>query len=358
MEPTRIGVLGCGKVSHMYLPNLVRNPAVEIAGVADIDSDTANTVAKQYDVGPVVSPDALIADSSIEVIVNLTPISAHVEASTAALAAGKHVYSEKPLATSVAEANNLVEEAQRRGLALTCAPDTLLASGFQTPLAALRDGRVGKPLAVNATMFRNTMTGVSFYTAGPTPFFDMAPYYLSALIWMLGPAVRVSGAARSWPAGERLPDPETGAPIAISGVLEFATGATATLTMGWGSDHRSEVPVLDVYGSSGVLAFPNPNNFGDPAFVKPYDGIAPEELPGSRQPADWPRNLRGIGVIELALALQEGRTPRTNAAPAAHVVDIIAGLVESAETGKRVDLTTTCTPPDPVPADLLTRLVG
>lgn len=356
MEPTRIGVLGCGKVSHMYLPNLVQSSLVEVAGIADIDADTARSVAEQYEIGSAVTPDELIADPSIEIIVNLTPIAIHVAATTSALAAGKHVYSEKPLSTSVAEAHSMLDDARQRGLAITCAPDTLLASGFQTALAALSAGRVGKPLTVNATMFRRAMSAPSFYSAGSTPFFDMAPYYVSALIWMLGPATRVSGATRSWPAGERPADPQTGSPIAISGVVEFAAGATASLTLGWGTEHRSEVPVLDMYGTSGVLAFPNPNNFGDAAFARSYGEREWEELPGSRQPEDWPRNLRGLGVIEMAHALREGRTPRTNGDLARHVVDIIAGLVESADSGKRVDLTTTCTTPEPVPADVLAQL--
>lgn len=356
MEPTRIGVLGCGNVSHMYLPNLVGSSLLEVAGIADIDADTARAVAKKYDIGSAVTPEQLIADPSIEIIVNLTPIVAHVAATTSALAAGKHVYSEKPLTTSVAEARGLIDDAKQRGLAITCAPDTLLASGFQTSLAALHAGRIGKPLTVNAAMFRRAMSTPSFYTAGPTPFFDMAPYYVSALIWILGPATRVSGATRSWPTGERPDDPQTGAPIAISGVVEFAGGATASLTLGWGTEHRSEIPVLDVYGTNGVLAFPNPNNFGDAAFVQNYGEREWVELPGSRQPADWPHNLRGLGVIEMALALREGLTPRTNVDLAGHVVDIVASLVESADTGRRVDLTTTCAVPEPVPADVLAQL--
>lgn len=358
MDPTRIGILGCGKVSHMYLPNLVRSSAVEIAGVADVAADNAEEVAKQYGAGPVVSPDQLIADPSIEIIVNLTPIAAHVEVTRAALAAGKHVYSEKPLTTSLADARTLIAESERSGLALTCAPDTLLGSGFQTALGALAAGQVGRPITVTASMFRKGMSAPSFYTAGPTPFFDMAPYYVTALLWMLGPATRVSGATRSWPPGEKLDDPETGAPIQVSGVVEFASGATASVTLAWGTEPRREVPVLNVYGTDGVLAFPNPNNFGDAAFTQLYGDTEWKELPGSRQPEDWPHNLRGLGVIEMALALRDGNTPRTNSDLAAHAVDIIAGLVESGDTGRRVDLSTTCTPPAPVSPQLLTQLVS
>ena len=358
MKSARIGILGCGNVSHMYLPILVRTPAVEIVAVADVDSEAATAAAKQYEVDRAVSPDELLADPSIEIIVNLTPIAAHVESTRAALAAGKHVYSEKSLATSVADAQALLAEAQRRGLALACAPDTLLGTGFAVAREALDSGRIGRKLSANAAMFRSAMSTPSFYSNGPTPFFDMAPYYLSALVTLFGPVTRVSGATRTWPVGEKGVETADGASIAVSGVLEFAAGGTANLTLSWGSAHRSEVPVLDVFGTEGVIAFPNPNNFGDPAYIRPYADADGTELAGSRQPEKWPRNLRGLGVAEMAVALQEGRTPRAAGDLAGHVVDIVAGLVRSGESGQRVELTTTCTPPEPMPAALRDELLA
>lgn len=358
MKSIRIGILGCGKVSHMYLPNLIRTPAVDIVAVADAAPDVAQAVADQYGLDRAVSPDELLADPSVELVVNLTPIAVHVALTRAALAAGKHVYSEKSLATSVPDARDLLAEAERRGLALGCAPDTLLGTGFSVARQALEDGRVGRTLSASAMMFRSAPGGSSFYTNGPTPFFDMAPYYLSALVSLFGPVVRLSGATRTWPEGATRPDAPAGASIAVGGVLEFAGGATANLTLAWGTDRRGEVPVLDVYGSEGVLSFPNPNNFGDAAFARSYDDSTPTELPGSRQPADWPRNLRGLGVAEMAAALSDGRPPRASGELAVHVVDIVAGLVESADTGRRVTLTTTCTPPPQMPAELRTELIA
>lgn len=358
MTPLRIGILGCGRVSPMYLPNLVRTPAVDVVAVADIAAEAARAAAEQYGIGRAVSPDELLADPSIELVVNLTPIAVHVEMTRAALVAGKHVYSEKSLATSVAEATDLLATAQQHGVVLGCAPDTLLGTGFSIARQALEDGRIGRTLSAAAMMFRSAPGGPSFYTNGPTPFFDMAPYYLSALVTLFGPVTQVSGATRTWPDGGTRPDDPAGASIAVSGVLEFAAGATANLHLGWGTSRRGEVPVLDVYGSAGVLAFPNPNNFGDPAFVRPYDDAERTELPGSRQPADWPRNLRGLGVAEMAHALAEGRPPRASGELAVHVVDIVAGLVKSADTGNRVELTTSCPLPEPMPAELRKELIA
>ena len=137
METTGIGVVGCGNVSHMYLPVLARMPGVDVVAVADVDAARAQAMRQEYDLPKAVDLDGLLADPAVDVVLNLTPIVAHVEVSRAALAAGKHVYSEKPLATSLAEAVDLVEDARRRGLALACAPDTLLGSGFQVGRDAL-----------------------------------------------------------------------------------------------------------------------------------------------------------------------------------------------------------------------------
>lgn len=341
----------------MYLPILVRTPMVEVVAVADVDAGAARAMAEAHHVDRAVRPDELLADPSVEIVVNLTPIVAHVATTQAALAAGKHVYSEKPLATSVEEARALVDEAERRGLMLGCAPDTLLGSGFQTAWAALTDGRIGRPLTVTASMLRRGMSAPSFYTDGPTPFFDMAPYYASALVCLLGPATAVSAATRTWPAGEMPDERPAGASIAVSAVVEFASGGIATLTLGWGIDHGPEVARLDVNGTSGVLACANPNNFGDAAYLQEYGEQEWKELPGSRQPPDHPRNQRGIGVAEMAHALRGGRRARASADLACHVVDLIAGMVRSGETGERVTLTTTCTPPEQLPADVRAQLL-
>ena len=358
MERTPIGIMGCGNVSHMYVPVLARIPDVEIVAVADVDAGRAQALVEKYDLPKALRPDELLADPTVEIILNLTPIAMHVEVSKAALAAGKHVYSEKPLATSVEAAVDLVEDASRRGLALACAPDTMLGSGFEVGRQALADGMVGRPLAATGLMFRSALTRPSFYTDGATPLFDMAPYYLTALVDLFGPAVRVSGTTRTLATGETPVEPAAGASIALAGVVEFASGLLANVGLAWGTTHRGEVPVLTVYGTEGELALPNPNNFGDPAFARSYGGDGWAEVPGSRQPSGWPANLRGIGVGELAQAIRAGRPPRASGEIACHVVDLIAGMVNSARTHQQVDLTTTCTPAAAMSPSAREALVG
>lgn len=358
MQPTGVGVLGCGNVSRMYLPVLTEMTELEVVAVADIDAERAQETAKTYGVPKALTPDELLADADVDLVLNLTSIAAHVETSKAALTAGKHVYSEKPLATSSEDARLLVDEATRRGLRLGCAPDTLLGSGFQVARDALLSNAIGRPLAATASMLRPELTRASWYAQGVTPIIDMAPYYVSALVNLFGPAVRVSGATRTWP-GDTPPVPaEAGASIAVAGTIEFAGGALATLVMAWGTIPVGEVPALHVLGSEGELRFPNPNNFGDPAYIRRHGEDSWTELPGSRQPANIRRNLRGLGVGEMVQALREGRSPRASGEIACHVVEVMTGLVAASDTGARVELTTTCKPATAFPESARAALVA
>ena len=359
MARTKVGLVGSGNVSHMYLPVLTRISALEVAGVTDLDVEKAGRVAAQYGVPAVARPAELLADPTVDIVLNLTPIVGHVATTKAALSAGKHVYSEKPLATDVADGQSLLTEADHRGLLLGCAPDTLLGSGFQSAWQAIAAGRIGRPLGATTSMYRSELPAPSFYTEGDTPFFDMAPYYLTALVILFGPVRRVSAATRTWPAGAK-PEAETptGASISLSGVLQFESGAYSTLAMSWGTTHPAELSTFIVHGSTGTVYVPNPNNFGDPAYLQPHGDEYPTELPDSRQPTEWPANLRGLGVAELARAVHTGQRPRTSAELACHVVDLIAGLTRSGRTGEWVELTTSCTPPAPLSAEERQDLLG
>lgn len=354
-----IGVLGCGMVSDMYLPNLVRSPMIKLVAVADVRDDLAATTADRYGVGKAVSPDDLLADPAIELVVNLTPIGQHVATTSAALRAGKHVYSEKVLAGTYEEACALTAEAQRRGLALACAPDTLLGTGFATGRRALDDGMIGAPLSGSAVMLRNRLDNPSWYTDGPMPFLDMAPYYVAALVQLLGPARKVTAFTRTGTA-HQLPTAEgLGSSVALGGAIEFADGAYATVHWEWGARTvPGEVTRLDVFGSDGVINFPNPNNFGDPAYLRPYDQPTSTELPGSAQPAVWRPNLRGLGVAEFADAIHHDRRPRAHADLACHVVEIITALDRAGATGHHVAIDSSCTIPEPMDDTLRHTLIG
>ncbi|GAB3921467.1 oxidoreductase [Microlunatus endophyticus] len=343
-SPTRIGLAGAGAVSHQYLPNLLRLPGLEVAAVSDVDTAVAANVSEEFGV-PAVGVDELLADPSIEIVVNLTPIAFHVPVTRNILEAGKHVYSEKSLAKSVTEAQDLLALADSKGLVIAGAPDTLLGTAFQAARRTLEHGSLGRPLTAVAAMLRSQALSTRYFS-DYTAIFDMAPYYVSALATLFGPVTEVSGYLENAPT-------EPGQPVltvGVSGVLHFESGLTASLTLNWGSSFRHEVPVLDVYTQSGVVRFANPNNFGDPAFLRLHEDPAEQwqEIPGSRQPADWLYNRRGLGVAEMAAAIAVGRTPRASGQLACHVVDVIESLIKAAESGQSVTLTSTVQQPEPL----------
>lgn len=346
----RIGVLGCGLVSHMYLPNLVESPIVDLVAIADLDSALAEQVGRQYGVRA-VAPDALLEDASVELVVNLTPIHAHVDTTRRLLEAGKHVYTEKSLAPTYPEARALADEADRRGLVLAAAPDTLLGSGFSAARAELDAGAIGRPAFASAVMVRGRVNEPSWYTAGATPLLDMAPYYVTALVSLFGSAVEVTARSTLWQPGEKPVEASEGAQLGADAIIRFASGATAMLTLAWtATTPHPETTRLDVFGAEGIIHFPNPNNFGDPAFLTRYGTDERSEIADSRQPEALRANLRGLGIAEAAQAIREGRQPRCSAHLAAHVVEIITAIAEAGETRAPVAITSRAERPRPLAA--------
>lgn len=355
-QPMKVGMIGAGNVAPLYLPNLLPAPGIEVAAISDLVPTVAAARAAEYGISTVLTPEQVIADPAIELVLNFTPIPAHAETTRRALAAGKHVYSEKPLATSTAEAVALVEEAERRGLRLGCAPDTLLGSGLQVARATLEGGAVGRPLGAGAFMFRRT-SPTAGYATGAFAFRDMAPYYVTTLVTLFGPARRVVGLEETL-SGSQAEASFQQTPISFGGVIEFDGRLLATLVLAWGTDHRAEVPSIHVYGTRGDLSVPNPNVFGEATAVRLYTEPAAQVVEGSVQPPDWPRQQRGLGVAEMAEAIREGRQPRAAGDLAAHVVEVIEGIVASSEQGRPVDLETRFVLPPPLPPEDRARLLG
>lgn len=362
--PVRVGVIGCGAVSRHYFSNLSRDPRVAVVGCADVDATSAAARAELFGIPSVASPEDLLADPDIELIVNLTPAGAHFAVTRDCLRAGKHVYTEKPLAGTFEEARSLVELAEARGRVLGCAPDTPFGTGFQASRKAVSAGALGRPLAAVACFTAPGPAGWhpspdAFYRAGAGPLFDMGPYYLTDLIHLLGPISRVIGASRTpvheVVAGERVIAVEV--PTLHMGVLEFQAGALATLTVAWGVP-GSDLPRITVFGSEGVLKAPDPNGFGGPATIKPHGADSWTELEGSRLPGDTRRNFRGAGVAEMALALREGRRPRADSRCGLHVVEAMEALLESGRSGRSIALTTACSAPPLLPPELRDQLLA
>lgn len=356
MASMRVGVLGCGNIAPIYLKNLGSFEETEVVAVADTDPARAKSRAEEYGIAQALSPDQLLADSDVELVLNLTPAGAHYATSKAALEAGKHVYTEKPLATTNEEAAELVALAEGKGLSLGCAPDTVLGAGIQTCRRLIDDGAIGEVVGVQAFMMGRGPEGWHpdpdhFYKAGGGPLFDMGPYYVTALVTLLGPIARASGLAKiTFPTrtigsekrrGEKVP---VEVPTHVTSLFELASGVPAQLTTSFDvAAHR--MPCYEIYGSKGTLAVPDPNTFGGP--VKLWaEGKDWEEVPLTHP---WPENGRGLGLRDLIQARSEGRTGRCDATVAQHVLAAMWASLSSSEAGRTVAVEPQISRPDAMP---------
>lgn len=358
-EPLQVGVIGCGNISATYLKASQTFERLRVVAVADLDAERASARAGEF--GVRAEPiDALLADPEIEAVINLTVPSAHAQVSRSILEAGKHVYSEKPLATSRKDGREVVELAEERGLRVGCAPDTFLGGGLQTARKLLDDGWIGRPVAATAFMMSSGIEmwhpdPAFFYRPGAGPMFDMGPYYLTALISFLGPVRSVSGSAAtsfterritSKPYAGQMLKVET--PTHITAMLEFESGAVATLITSF-DVQASELPRIEIYGSDGTLSVPDPNTFGGPVRIRRRGVKEWSEAPLSH---GYLTNSRGLGLADMAHALASGRAHRANGRMALHVLDVMQSTLEAAEQGRRLELSSSCERPAPLPLGL------
>ena len=356
-DPVKVGLIGCGTISPQYLRNLPAYPGVEVAACSDIDMDRARSRAEEFGVPVACTVDELLANPEIGIVVNLTLPATHVEVSLAAIAAGKHVYSEKPLAVERDGGDAIVRGARRAGVMAGCAPDTFLGAGIQTCRRLIDDGRIGRPVAAMASFLGHGHehwhpAPAFYYQVGGGPMFDMGPYYLTALVALLGPVRRVSGShGRAFDRRLITSEPLNGATMDVevathvAGVLDFQNGAIGTIVTSF-DVWASGIPWMEVYGTEGTLSVPNPNTFRGPVRLQRGRGEW-EEVP-----LDHPEGGRGIGVAEMADALRNGRRSRVDAAMANHVLDVMHAVHESSDDGRHVELRTTCDGPEPVPPGL------
>ncbi|MFF3751810.1 Gfo/Idh/MocA family protein [Streptomyces sp. NPDC002018] len=355
-EPLRIGMVGAGKISGAYLDTLERLDGVTLTAVTDLDPGRAAAVAARVP-GVAVSGSVaeLVARPDVDAVLNLTVPAVHAEVALAALAAGKHVYGEKPLAATRAEADAVLATAGAAGLRVGCAPDTVLGTGVQTARKAVDDGLIGTPVAATAFM---TTPGHErwhpdpefYYRPGGGPLLDMGPYYLSALVHLLGPVVKVTGAA-SRPRAEREigSGPRAGGRFAVevdthvTGVLHHTGGVLTTLVMSF-DIHAARLPNIEVHGTGGSLSVPDPNGFDGPVALH-RDGGGWETLPVA---AGYAGAGRGTGLADLAEALAAGRPHRASAELARHVLDIMLTLLASAREDRSLRVESGCARPEPV----------
>ena len=319
----RVGIIGCGNISPQYLQGLARHDGVEVAACSDIVAEKARRAAREFGVPAAPPVDALLADDDIELVVNLTVPLAHAEVSLAAIAAGKHVYSEKPLAVESGDGHAISRAAQERGVTVGCAPDTFLGGGIQTCRRLIDEGAIGRPIGATAFMLNHGHEHWHpephfYYQRGGGPMFDMGPYYLTALICLLGPIGRVSGVhgkgletrtISSRPHRGESMDVEVSTHVA--GALEFESGVIGTLVTSFDVQATDLGHALEVYGTEGTLSVPDPNTFDGP--VKLRRGA---EVEWEERPLVFDLGGRGLGVADMAGALRGGRRSRVDASMA------------------------------------------
>lgn len=355
MTASRVGIIGCGNIAPAYARTMKELGWVHVAACADGVTRRADEFAARHDAAA-MSVDAMLADPSIDAVVNLTPAFAHADVTRIALTAGKSVFSEKPLASTYAEGKALVELASEKGLRLGCAPDTFLGAGLQAARRAIDRGVIGEPLAANAFMLGFGPewwhpNPEIFYGPGAGPLFDMGPYYLTALNFLLGPTRSVMASARIgithrvMHAKGRVGDVvDAKVPTHVASILEYEAGAIATLVTSF-DVKASRFHNIEIYGTEATLAVPDPNTFGGPLMVRGLLHDDWREVPIS--PANIPQQ-RGIGLADMLSAQSAGREHRASGTLGLHVLEQMCSIIGSSEEGQRIQLETSCRRPEPL----------
>jgi predicted dehydrogenase len=355
MRSVGVGVIGCGNISAAYLTAAKAFAVLDVRALADRDPEAAARRGAEFGV-PAVEVAELLADPGIEIVLNLTVPGAHVAVGRQCLAAGKHVYSEKPLGVAFAEAAELLAEAARRGLRVGCAPDTFLGGAHQAARAVIDAGALGTPVGGTAFFMcpgheRWHPNPDFYYKAGGGPVLDMAPYYVTDLVNLLGPVARVAGmAAPPRPTRTISSAPRAGEVIAVevpthvTGSLAFASGAVAAISMSFDVPGHRHLPI-EIYGTEASLLVPDPNRFGGEVSLLPKGGEW-TEVPVTLPWTDG--NYRSLGLADMAAALVEGRPHRASGELALHVLEVMEALGRSAATGRFVDVATRPERPAPL----------
>ncbi len=359
-EAVKVGVIGCGSISGAYLGHAPVFPILDVIALADLDRDKAQAQADKYGVPSVLTVDELLAHPDIEIVLNLTVPQAHVPVALQAIAQGKHTYCEKPLALDRDEGRKVLDAARAKNLRVGCAPDTFLGAGVQTARKVIDGGGIGRPVAFTAFMMGRGHESWHpspefYYQPGGGPMFDMGPYYLTALMNLLGPITRLAGAA-SVAIPERVitSAPKHGqritvtTPDHIAGTMEFDGGAVGTIITSFATRHAqydAEFPIT-IYGAEGTLKVPDPNGFDGRVQVATAGGF--EDVPFT-SPTGYGRM---VGVADMAQALRSGRAHRAGGEQAYAVLDAMQGFLDSSRTGRAHAPDAPYARPAPMPAGL------
>jgi predicted dehydrogenase len=370
-----VGIIGCGNISATYLTLAPQFRGIEIRACADVNMDAARARASEYGIRA-LTVEELLADGAVDIVVNLTTPDAHHAVSARALDAGKHVYSEKPFVLSVREGLDLKRRAERHGLRVGSAPDTFLGGSHQLARKLVDDGALGAVTSGTCTVMSHGMESWHpnpdfFYQPGAGPVLDMGPYYITALVNLIGPVRRVAAMA-AIPARERVitSKPRHGetirvnTPTTVHALLEFASGALVTLVTSWDVWKHGHAPI-ELYGVAGSLFVPDPNFIGGNVALTKRDVPVRRmprwehalSVPNERHPHGDRANYRTVGLADMALAIIEGRPHRCSLELALHAVDVMTAILRSGETGRFMEIRTICERPEALGITAARRLL-
>ena len=363
MEPkVKIGIIGCGNISPAYFKGCRAFDILDVVACADIDMGRARDRAAEFSIPRACTVEELLADPEIRIAVNITIPKAHTEVNLAAIAAGKNVHCEKPLAVTRADGQRVLAAAKARDVLVGCAPDTFLGGGIQTCRKLIDDGWIGEPVAATAFMTCHGHESwhpdpAFYYEVGGGPMLDMGPYYLTALVNLMGPIRRVTGSTRIT-FGERIitSQPKYGTRVKVetathvAGMMDFANGAIGTIITSF-DVWSANLPRIEVYGTEGSLSVPDPNIFGGMVQVRRAAASEWSTIPLTHSAEVG----RGIGVADMAYALTYGRPHRASGALAYHVLDVMEAFEDSSRAGKHIEITSACERPAALPIGLRPR---
>lgn len=355
-----VGVIGCGNISGAYFKNGLVFNQMKITACADLRKDAAEVKAWEFGIRA-MSVEELLDNPEIDIVLNLTTPQSHVEVNRMALDAGKHVYCEKPFGLDREGAREVLELAAKKKLRVGCAPDTFLGGGHQTCRNLIDSGLFGKITSGTAFMLCHGHeawhpTPGFYYKQGGGPLFDMGPYYITALVNLLGPVAKVSAMSNrscdvrdgiKTNAGKTFP---VEVDTHVTALLEFESGAVVTLITSFDVWKHSDYRDIELHGTEGSIHIPDPNCFnGDIRFYK-------SELCADWCKADNPNiyndNMRGIGLADMATGILLGRPHRCSGALAYHVLDVMCSIGDASAKGKTLKLESRCARPAKIPAGL------
>ncbi len=377
MKRFNVGLVGTGVISDIYLKTCQNFDILDVIACGSLDLEESKAKAEKYQIPRVCSPQEIIDDPDIECVLNLTIPAAHAEISLAALNAGKHVYTEKPFATNIEDGKKILALAKSKGLYVGNAPDTFLGGRIQTCRKMIDQELVGDPIGVSA--FAATH-GVDMYHPNPDfyyqkgggPLLDLGPYYLTAMVALLGPIKKTSAFAKRT-FEERMigSKPRRGEKMKVEvdtyivGSLEFENGVLGTMMKSF-DVWDNQLPRLEIYGTEGTISIVDPdptggpNEFGGKVYYKTRETARWTYRPREQGLENWDlaenthgynEDSRGLGLADMAYAVREKRSHRASGEMACHVLEVMLGMLESAESGEVYTVKSTCSIPEPLPQD-------